>query len=329
MITSHTCIGDGKGTLINDDAAGLPPDTVWVDIFDADAAEVAFIEKVTGLHVPSSAELGEIESSSRLRVEKNTLYLSMPLVYAMETGLPVTTSVGFVLRKDLLITVRFADLRVFRNFTDAVALSGAIHHSSAGAFVGLLEAIIDRMADGLERVGADLDSISNRIFRNELKEKRHRPAKEDADLREVLRRIGRDGDLTSKIRDTLLGLGRIVSYVMNLGTEWLVPEVRAHLETVRRDVTSLNDYDAQMTNNVQLLLDATLGLINIEQNNIIKIMSVAAMVFLPPTLFASIWGMNFKYMPDLNSPWGYPLALIIMVFSAVRPYYYFKRRGWL
>ena len=331
MLSAHTCIAGNSATISDLSAPALPADVVWIDVYNGDAAEVAFVERATGLHIPTLTELSEIESSSRLRVDKGALYLSTPLVYRTEFEGPLTTSVGFVLRRDLLITIRFADLTVFSTFVESAAKPGAVHHSSTGAFAGLLGAIIDRVADGLEGIGAELDAVSKRIFRNgATRTAVHlRPAREDADLREILRKVGRAGDLTSKIRDSLLGFGRMVPYVVSLGTDWLPPEVKPHLETLRLDIVSLNDYDTHLTNIVQLLLDATLGLINIEQNNIIKVLTIVSVVGVPPTLVASMYGMNFRHMPELDWAWGYPYGLILIALSAILPLLWFKLRGWL
>jgi magnesium transporter len=330
MLSAHTCSA-GQAATINLSMSALPANVVWIDLFNAEAAEVAFLERAAGLNIPTLVELSEIESSSRLRAEKDTLYLSTPIVSFTDLGEPITTSVGFILRRDLLITIRFADLKVFSTFAQSAQKPGAVHPSSTGAFVGLLEAIVDRMADGLESVGTGLDAVSHRIFRSNAAglAKHRRPAREDADLREILRRIGAAGDLTSKLRDSLLGFGRIVPYVVSLGASWLSDEVKPHFETLRQDIASLNDYDAHLTNNVQLLLDATLGLINIEQNNIIKVLTVVSVVGVPPTLVASMYGMNFKHMPELDWAWGYPYGLVLIALSAILPLLWFKLRGWL
>ncbi|HLJ21158.1 MAG TPA: magnesium transporter CorA family protein [Stellaceae bacterium] len=331
MLALHSCAAHKVPAVADLSASALPVNTVWIDLVDASAAEVGFVERATGLHVPTPTELSEIESSSRLRAEKDVLYLSTPLVSRSDTGEPVTTSVGFVLRHDLLITVRFAELRAFRSFVESTTKPDTVHPSSAGAFVGLLEAMVDRMADVLEGIGTELDAVSHRIFRQEAAptKVRRRPAREDADLREILRKIGRAGDLTSKIRDSLLGLGRMTPYVISLCAKWLPAEVKPHLETVRLDILSLNDYDAHLANNVQLLLDATLGLINIEQNNIIKVLTIVSVVGVPPTLIASMYGMNFKTMPEYDWAWGYPYGLTLIAVSAILPLLWFKLRGWL
>jgi|SRR5579859_2430853 len=327
MITVHTCNAEKSAAVSDLAAPALPPGVVWVDLLNSTAAEVAFIERATGLHVPSLLELNEIESSSRLRLQDGALYLSTPIVFHADPDQPFTTSVGFVLRRDLLITVRFVELKSFSAFAESIEKPGALRGSAAGAFVGLLETIVDRMADGLESVGAELDTVSKRIFRENVTPRP--PARADADLRATLRKVGHIGDLTSKIRDSLLGLGRMAPYVTTHGADWLPPEVRPDLETVRQDILSLTEYDAQLTNNVQLLLDATLGLINVEQNNIIKVLTIVSVVGVPPTLIASMYGMNFRHMPELDWAWGYPYGLALIAASAILPLAWFKLRGWL
>jgi magnesium transporter len=156
-----------------------------------------------------------------------------------------------------------------------------------------------------------------------------KPAREAASLRETLRKIGYNGDLTSKIRDSLLGVGRIVSYVEGMGSEWIPFEGKAHLDTQHRDIASLSDYDLHLMNKVQLLLDATIGLISIEQNSTIKVLTVVSVVGVPPTLVASLYGMNFHYMPELSWTFGYPFGLALIALSAIVPLAWFKLRGWL
>src|ERR1700722_3426169 len=156
----------------------------------------------------------------------------------------------------------------------------------------------------------------------------HRPARAEADLRGAMHRVGRSGDLASQIRDALLGIARIVPFAAIQGAAWMDAEVKAELETVRQDVASLSDYDAHLVNKVQLLLDATLGLINIEQNTIIKVLTIVSVVGVPPTLIASMYGMNFKHMPELDWAWGYPYGLLLIALSAVLPLLWFRLRGW-
>jgi magnesium transporter len=183
----------------------------------------------------------------------------------------------------------------------------------------------------LEHIATELDTLSHRLFRSGPigGGRQHTPARESADLRAILRRVGAGGDLVSKIRDSLLGLARIVPYVAGQGTAWLPDSVKARLETMRHDLASLSDYDTHLINKVQLLLDATLGLINVEQNDIIKVLTIVSVVGVPPTLVASMYGMNFKDMPELTWAWGYPYGLLLILLSAVLPLAWFKWRGWL
>jgi magnesium transporter len=313
------------------DAADLPPEVVWIDLVKPDTAEVAFVERAAGLHVPSKDELSEIESSSRLRSRDGALYLSAPLIYRAHSDLPVSTPVGFVLTRERLITVRFEELTPFTDFIDRELAADAEPLSSGAVFVELMDAIADRLADVLERIADELDTLSHRLFRAPAAQsiRRRPPARESADLRVILRRVGGSGDLISKIRDSLLGIGRIAPYVAGECAEWLPPEVKRRLDTLHQDVMSLSDYDAHLVNKVQLLLDATLGLINVEQNNIIKVLTIVSVVGIPPTLIASMYGMNFKGMPEYDWSWGYPYALTMIVLSAILPLVWFKLRGWI
>jgi magnesium transporter len=331
MLALHN--NDGARSECAADPAGappLPPDVVWIDMLRPDANEITFIERTTGLAIPSVEELSEIESSSRLRAENGALYLSAPLVYRSQSDQPVATPVGFVLTRDRLITVRFEELPSFAAIADRTvpAERGAL--SSADIFTELAEAIVDRIADTLERIAGELDMLSHRLFRSGPTEalSRRRSAHVSADLRVILRRVGHSGDLASKIRDSLLGIGRIVPFVASLGAGWLPPEVKPRLETLRQDVASLNDYELHLFNKVQLLLDATLGLISVEQNNIMKVLTIVSVVGIPPTLVAGIYGMNFKQMPELDWAWGYPYGLALIALSAVLPLLWLKWRGW-
>jgi magnesium transporter len=309
----------------------LPENVVWIDLLRPKPEEVAFVKRTTGLDVPTVANLSEIESSSRLRNENGVLYLSTPLIYRADSNEPLTTPVGFVLTRERLITVRFEELTSFKTFADRDLGAETDPLSSAAVFAGLMDAIADRLADILENIAAELDTLSHRLFRTPATEPaaRRPPARETADLRIILRRVGHSGDLASKIRDSLHGIGRIVPYVTSLAADWLPPEIKPRLDTIRQDVVSLADYDGHLVTKIQLLLDATLGLINVEQNNIIKVLTIVSVVGIPPTLIASMYGMNFKGMPEYDWSWGYPYGLTMIFLSAILPLAWFKWRGWI
>jgi magnesium transporter len=297
---------------------------VWVDLLSPTQGEIATVEEASGLTLPTQAELGEIETSSRLRTDGDVLSLSAPLVHRARTDYPESTPVGFVLAPELLVTVRYEPLTAFDTYEREA------RGSATEIFAGLIEAIVDRIADVLENIAAELDMVSHRLFRTRSiggGDRRTR-AQENADLRSILRRLGASGDLASKIRDSLLALARIVPYVATMRGPELPTTVKTRLDTLRQDLTSLNDYEFHLLSKVQLLMDATLGLINVEQNDIIKVLTVVNVVGVPPTLVASMYGMNFKYMPELDWSWGYPYGLALIVISALAPLIWFKWRGW-
>jgi len=324
MLALHARDGETRVLSAEAGAIQLTPDIVWIDLLSPSPRETALVEAASGLSLPTLEELSEIETSSRLRTDGDVLCLSAPLVHRARAHDPATTPVGFVLGPELLVTMRFEPLMAFSTFEPAA------RGSASEIFVGLTEAIVDRIADILEHIAAELDVLSHRLFRSrsvDHREQRGR-AREAADLRAILHRVGAHGDLTSKIRDSLLGLGRIVPYVATMRGASLSAAVMTRLDTLRHDIASLSDYDTHLLNKVQLLLDATLGLINVEQNDIIKVLTVVSVVGVPPTLVASMYGMNFKYMPELDWAWGYPYGLVLIALSAIAPLLWLKWRGW-
>src|SRR4051812_6619648 len=324
MLFLHSRTGKSRAIPAEGEPLELSSEIVWVDLLSPTPGEIATVEEASGLTLPVQAELSEIETSSRLRTDGDVLRLSAPLVHRARTEYPGTTPVGFVLAPELLVTVRYEPLTAFDTY-EREARGGA-----AEVFVGLIEAIVDRIADVLENIAAELDTVSHRLFRSRSVGGEHcsTRAQENADLRSILRRLGASGDLSSKIRDSLLALARIVPYVATMRGSELPAAVKTRLDTLRHDLASLNDYEAHLMNKLQLLLDATLGLINVEQNDIIKVLTVVSVVGVPPTLVASMYGMNFKYMPELEWTWGYPYALALIALSALAPLIWFKWRGW-
>lgn len=304
----------------------LPDKTVWIDLLDPTPEERAYVERGAGVRVPTQAELSEIETSSRIHAEHGVLYMSTPTVMRSSPTEPAVSPLGFVLSPQRLVTIRFAELPAVATFA-AQCENEEQPRSSIATFVGLTEAIVDRMADVLEQIGAQLDELSAAVFHGS-DARPPAPARADAALRAALRTVGRAGDHVSKIRDTLLGIGRIVPFVAETA-DWIPAEAKTRLHTLRQDIVSLNDYDAHLSNKIQFLLDATLGFINIEQNTIIKTLTVVSVVGIPPTLVASIYGMNFKIMPELNWALGYPYALALILLSAIAPLAWFRLRGWL
>ncbi|HEY7578656.1 MAG TPA: magnesium transporter CorA family protein, partial [Acetobacteraceae bacterium] len=282
------------------------------------------VGRETGLTIPTEAEIDEIESSSRLATRDGALYLSMPLVSRPETE-PRSISLGFVLSPDRLITIRFAPSRLLDRFMQQ---PGPLARSGSHIMVGLLEAIVDRQADALEQVKSELEAISHQIFCADLTTASGRK-REDALLRATLLALGRIGDLVSHIRESQVVAARIVPYVETAAAEWLPKELRPRLHTLRRDIASLNDFDTHLNDKLQFLLDATLGFINMAQNNVMKVLTVVSVVGIPPVLLAGIYGMNFKSMPEYDWAWGYAYVLAVIGISALIPLAVFKWRNWI
>jgi len=326
VLNVFTC-EDGRPKRLPDphDQAVLR-DAVWIDLLSPTAEEAARVADATGLMVPTEADVSEIESSSRLASRDGVLYLSLPLV-TLADG-PRSVAAGFVLSTDRLLTVRFAPNRVFDSFAEHLPRGESDSRHSAHILVGLLEAIVDRQADALEQVRADLDTISHRIFRMGGEEASGRK-EEDALLRRTLGTLGQIGDLISHVRETQVGAARIVPYVETTAAEWLPKELAPRLKTLRDDITSVSDFDTHLNDKLQFLLDATLGFINIGQNSVMKVLTVVSIVGIPPTLIAGIYGMNFKGIPEYDWAWGYPYGLAVIVVSAILPLLVFRWRGWV
>jgi magnesium transporter len=300
----------------------------WIDLFQPTADEKARVVAATGLSIATEDELSEIETSSRLAFDGHAIYLSMPLLAKAEGEPPDTRPIGFVLTRDRLLTIRFNRSLAFHNFLEAQHRTPMESVAPVGIFMLMMEAISDRLADLLENIRDDLDRISKLIFHDTSNSTR-RGRRQNNELQNVLRAIGRAGDTMSRVRDSLLGIGRILPYVAQVAAPWIDRTMRDRIKSLRQDVASLADYDGHLNGKMQFLLDATLGLINNTQNNIIKVLTVVSVVGVPPTLVASIYGMNFKDMPELSWNYGYPYGLTLIVLSAVIPLIWFKLRGWL
>jgi magnesium transporter len=300
----------------------------WIDLYQPTPDEKARVVAATGFKVATEDDLSEIETSSRLAFDGHAIYLSMPLIARAEGEPPDTRPIGFVLSRERLLTIRFNRSLAFHNFLDTQHRTPMESVAPIGIFMLMMEAISDRLADLLENLRDDLDRVSKLIFHDTSNGKK-RGRKKDTELQEVLRAIGRAGDTMSRARDSLLGIGRILPYVAQVGAPWIDRAMRDRIKSLRQDIASLADYDGHLNSKMQFLLDATLGLINNTQNNIIKVLTVVSVVGVPPTLVASIYGMNFKDMPELSWNYGYPYGLTLIVLSAVIPLIWFKLRGWL
>ena len=278
------------------------------------------MERLAGIAVPTREDMQEIEISSRLYIENGARYMTATLMCQSDTDMPRTTAVTFILAGHRLVTVRYDTPKPFRWSRTSWRAPARRRITGEMVLMELLDAVIDRCADILERCGADIDQVSHDIFEPE--SERHGHAKQYS---QILIAIGRKGDLTSKVRESLVSIGRVVTFLSAVmeGVKWS-KDMREQLKTMQRDVASLTDHASYLSNKITFVLDAMLGVVNLEQNNIIKLFSVMAVVLMPPTLIASIYGMNFKAMPELEWAHGYPMALVMMLAAAILPYLLFK-----
>lgn len=296
---------------------------VWIDIYHPNKEEELALEAVLGIDVPTREEMHEIEVSSRLYSKDGARYITATVVAQDMQEEYSSHSLTFILKDNLLITLHYFEIAAFNKFIirqKRRSYEGL--KCGLSIFIGLLEIIIDQIADHLELIGLDLDDISKIVFKNK------NTHKTNNDLQMILKKIGHYGDINGKERESLLSLTRALNYLLLTASEYRKLQNES-LETFAKDLASLAEHGGYINGRVNLLLNATMGMINIEQNAIIKIFSVAAVVFLPPTLIASIYGMNFHHMPELSWSYGYPFAICLMIISALLPYYFFKRKRWL
>jgi len=300
-------------------------EALWLDLLEAKPEEEKTVEDALGIDVPTREEMREIESSNRLYEESGSLFLTATIVTKLDTDLPESTQVTFILSGGKLVTNRYTDPLPFRRFISYAQTHPTTCQSGVLILVGLLETIVNRIADVLERVGADLDSISAEVFTPP----RRGTPRRSRDFRGVLGRVGQSGELVSKARESLVSLGRLLAFVQQTTNGPVTPDVRSRFRTVSRDVLAMSDHASFLGDKVAFSLDATLGMLTIDQNNILKIFSVVTVFLLPPSVVGAFFGMNFEYLPWLHEDWGAGAGAGVMLISALLPYFYFKRRGWL
>jgi magnesium transporter len=315
------------GTVLEATADKIPNGATWIDLEEPTREEEQLVERCIHLNVPTQSELAEIEPSSRLYERDGALYMTVSVLVGVVDGTPSTTPIAFVLSDNRLVTIRYATPKPVRAFEEHVRREPELARDAPTVLVRMLDAIIDRLADELENLGGEIERISTHIFSQQMDERRIPAAR----LTALLTRIGRAQNLLAKIRYSAVSTHRMLNFLLgsNLLHEASVKEVRHHLSSLHTDVTALSEHADFLADNLQFLLDASLGLISIEQNAAMKLFSWAAIIFLPPTLIAGIYGMNFEHMPELKWLLGYPMALGLIVVTAVVPYLYFKKRGWI
>ena len=298
-------------------------DRTWVDLIHPTEEERLAFERASGLSVPTKDELGEIEATSRLKIKSDALYMTAPLIFAAENEPWLPTPVGFVLSKQLLMTVRFAESVAF----DAIAKETSVAEKPdpTAVFVRLLEEQIDHLADLLELVSRDLDDASRTIFQPD----HVKLSRQSAQLRRLMISTGRTSERMARIHYTLVCLDRMAKFTTDRAHDWLKPDVAARLHSICSDTASLVQFSEGLVSRAQLLQDAAVGIISSDQNDVIKVLTIASVVGIPPVLVAGIYGMNFKNIPEYDWTWGYQWSLALIVISALLPLAWFKWKDWI
>lgn len=324
MLTVYTLTPQGLRAQERSAEAPLPEEALWLDLLEPTVAEERLVEARLAINVPTREEMREIESSSRLYEEDGALYLTATVVTKLDTALPENAQVTFILKGPRLVTNRYADPLPIRRYVAYAERHPAACASAPAILAGLIESIVNRIADVIERVGSDMDLSSAEVFGT----RRPSARGHNRDFRKVLERVGQGGELLAKARESLVSLSRLLAFVQESSTP-MPAEVQTKLRTLSKDVVAMSDHASFLGTNLSFILDATLGMINIDQNNILKIFSVVTVFLLPPSVIAGIYGMNFERIPGLHERWGFGAAIGAMVLSAVLPYLEFRRRGWL
>ncbi|MBP1850420.1 magnesium transporter CorA family protein [Rhizobium halophytocola] len=325
MIKTY-CLENGGGELkVSEPPEALSSGLIWLDLVHPSKEEEALAERLLGIDLPTREELKDIEPSSRLYVEDGAAFMTASLLWKAESATPQLADIAFILIGNRLVTIRYAEPRSFDLFAASLKRQHSKCREGRELLARLLETVVDRTAEILEFGVAKVDDLSVHVFVDRKAASRRPPGF----LEDKLLDIASHHRLVSKARDSLVSLSRLVSFVRSLPELRKDSEANSLLKIVARDVQSLAEHAAFIANNITFMLDATLGLINVEQNAIIKIFSIASVVFLPPTLVASIYGMNFHFMPELSWSFGYLYAIAAMIVSAVVPFLFFRWKGWL
>jgi magnesium transporter len=293
---------------------------IWFDLLDPNADEVAQASEASGLDVPSREEMSGLKLSGRFRIGDHAIHLNVPTYVHAEAPVRKPGPLGFVLAADCLVTVRHGKSSAFDHAGTRLARASP-PVTGIDAFVAILEATADVTTEVMEHIGEELAELSRKLFRDGRHSTRW--------LRESLHEVGRLESRQAHTRNSTLGIARMLNFICANEPDWIDTNAQARLATLRRDLDSLDEFDEQLTEKLQFLLDAILGFINTDQNEIMKLLTVASVATIPPIILVGIWGMNFARMPELGWTFGYPLALVAIGLSLVLPLIGFKLRGWL
>ena len=304
----------------------IPKGVVWIDLLKPTSLEDKKIEAHLGISIPTREEMHDLEPSEIIYTENGAHYMTARVICQSETDVPKLADVTFILTESALVTVRYDEPGAFGIFLNRATKPDGCGMEPAAVLEGLIEAIVDRAAEVLRGVGDKIDARSRQIFDGKSSD-----VEQGGAYQAVIRKIGQYEHLISNVRESMVSVERVLLFLSanfkrsKKSTSTITPEWRSAI----RDVQAIEEHATFISSKLQFMLDATLGLVGLEQNKIIKLFSVVAVVLMPPTLIASIYGMNFKAMPELEWAHGYPMALAMMVIFAILPYLFFRWKKWL
>ena len=304
----------------------LPDGATWIDANAPTPEERAFLVRALGVEPPTLAKMSEIETSSRFYRLGAAICVTIPLPKRDSDGVGTQHPLALILTPKVLLTVRYENLKPCQpEYLEAIGVDRTLSNP-IGAMIAVLEAVVDHLADELELLTARLDECSHEIFAGA--DAKRPSGLKGGVLRGVIAVIGRKREYTSLLEETALTLSRVTPFLESEVATQLTPEARARLARIASDVQSLSSHESRLSDKIQFLLDASLGLINVEQNDIFKVLTIVSVIGIPPTLIASMYGMNFKTIPEYDWAYGYPYGLTLILLSAILPLLWFKRRGW-
>jgi magnesium transporter len=291
---------------------------IWIDVVDPEEEELIWIKEAFGVLLPELDDLGDLEASARyFEADDGHLHIRTDfLLDEEETSRNVR--VAFVLTKQVLFSIHDEDLPVFRLVRLRARLRPGSVSNAKDVLLDLYSTDAEYSADALEEVYENLELAGKRVLQDDIN---------DADAEQVLETIAKEEDTNGRIRRNVMDTRRALSFLMR--SKLLSDEQQEEARQILRDIDSLENHTAFLFDKINFLMDATVGFINLNQSKIIKIFSVVSVALMPPTLLASVWGMNYKHMPELDQTWGYPMAILAMLISAIIPLGYFHSKGWM
>jgi len=291
---------------------------IWIDVIDPEEEELVWIKEAFGVLLPELDDLGDLEASARyFEADDGHMHIRTDFLLD-EEEISRNVRVAFVMTKQVLFSIHDEDLPVFRLVRLRARLRPGSVSNAKDVLLDLYSTDAEYSADALEEVYENLEQAGKRVLSDDISDK---------DAAEVLETIAKEEDTNGRIRRNVMDTRRALSFLMR--SKLLSDEQQEEARQILRDIDSLENHTAFLFDKINFLMDATVGFINLNQSKIIKIFSVVSVALMPPTLLASIWGMNFEYMPELTETWGYPVAILSMVISAIIPLSYFRHKGWL